>query len=62
MCVDLSQDNCHFRIQDSGVIIAHGGETWLEQGGGTRGGCFNNETLEKGLNNVPVVVNGGEED
>ena len=28
----------HYSIQDSGVIIAHGGETYLEQGGGTRGG------------------------
>ena len=25
----------HYSIQDSVVIIAHGGETWLEQGGRT---------------------------
>ena len=38
-CGDLSRDNYHYSIQDSGVIIAHGVETWLEQGRGTRGGA-----------------------
>ena len=44
------------------VIIARGEESYIEQGGGTRGGCFNEKPLEKGLRSAPVVVYGGEED
>ena len=34
----FSQSNYHYRIQYSGAIIAHGGDTWIEQGGGISGG------------------------
>ena len=61
-CGHLSRENCHFSIQDSGVIRSYGGKNWLEQGGGTSGGCFNYETLKKGLRSVLVFVDGGEED
>ena len=36
-CGDIYWENFHYSIQDSGVIIDHGGETWIGQGGGTRG-------------------------
>ena len=58
---DLSRDIFHYNIQDSVVITARGGESWIEQGGGTRGG-INDETLENFLMSVPVVVDGGEDD
>ena len=38
MCGDLSRENCHYSIQESVVIVAHGRETWVEQGGMERGG------------------------
>ena len=59
-CGDISRENLHYRIQDIIVIIDHCGETCIEQGGVTRGGQFNEETLEKGPKTVPVVVDGGE--
>ena len=61
MCGYLAQDICHYSIHDSVLIIAHGGESWIEQCGGKKGGGFNDETLEKGLMSVPVFVDGGEE-
>ena len=30
VCGDISQENCHCSIQDSIVVVAHGGETWLK--------------------------------
>ena len=38
-CADIYQENFHYIIHYSSVIIARGGETWIEQGGGTRGGA-----------------------
>ena len=35
-CGDLSRENYQYSIQGSVVIIAHGGETWPEQGGDAR--------------------------
>ena len=29
---DNSQESCHYSIQDTVVIIAHDGETWIERG------------------------------
>ena len=40
-CGYLSRDNFHCSIQNSVVSIPHGGETWLEQGGGKSGGASN---------------------
>ena len=47
VCGDLSRDNFHYIIQDSVVIIAHGRDTWLEQGGGTRGGVSMKKTCKR---------------
>ena len=35
---DISQEGCHNSIQHTIAIIAHDGETWLEQSGGERMG------------------------
>ena len=54
--MDIYVGRSQSSIQYSIVIISHGGETRLEQSGGARGRCFNDETLEKGLRSVPVFV------
>ena len=61
-CGDLSRENYHYIIQESVVIMAHGGETWFEQiGGGGRMGGFNEDPLKNSLMSVSVVVNVGED-
>ena len=37
-CGDISRENSPCSIQDGVVIIYHGGEAWIEQGGGKRRG------------------------
>ena len=44
---DISRENYYYSIQESVVIIANGGETWIEQGGGTRGGASMTKTWKR---------------
>ena len=50
---DLSQESFHYRIQDTVVIIAHDGETWIEQSGGKGMGGLQWQLLLKGPKEFP---------
>ena len=55
-CGDLSRENLHCSIQNSVVIVAHGGETWLEHSGGKRIGRIKWVLPGKIMWSVQVVV------
>ena len=50
---DFSQESCHYSIQDSVVIIAHGRETSLEQSGKKRMGGIQRRLILKGHEECP---------
>ena len=44
---------CHYSIQNTIAIIAHYGETWIEQSGGERMGGIQLQVLLKGPEECP---------
>ena len=50
---DISRESCRYSIQDSVVIIAHGGDTVLNRTGKTLWGGFNEDYFIKGPAECP---------